>query len=52
MRYANRKGFRIAVIANESELDRNVVQLKDLSTQQQQEIARSELVKHVLRMLD
>jgi histidyl-tRNA synthetase len=33
LEYANKKGFRVALIVGENEIQRNVVQMKDLSTQ-------------------
>lgn len=42
--YADRKGFRVAVIAGENEFERDVVQLKNLSTQTPRDIPMSDVV--------
>ena len=42
--YANRKGFRVAVIAGEDEFGRNEVQVKNLATQTARVCPRSEVV--------
>jgi histidyl-tRNA synthetase len=45
--YADRKGFRIAIIAGENEFAKDVVQLKQLSTKTARDVAVSELVRAV-----
>jgi histidyl-tRNA synthetase len=49
--YADRKGFRIAIIAGENELGRDVVQLKDLARKSAREVPAAELVACVLTAL-
>src|SRR5437879_9470206 len=39
--YADKKGFRLTLIAGQSEVERNVVQIKDLSAQTASEIGRA-----------
>ena len=46
MRDANRSGAVKAVIIGEEELQKNVVQVKDLSSGEQKEISILNLVKH------
>jgi histidyl-tRNA synthetase len=45
--YADRKGFRLAVIAGENEFAKNVVQLKDLSSKTARDVRLDELVQAV-----
>jgi histidyl-tRNA synthetase len=45
--YADRKGFRVAVIAGENEFGKNVVQIKDLSAKTARDIALAEVVAAV-----
>ena len=45
--YADRKGFRIAIIAGENEFAKDVVQIKHLSTKTARDVAVSELVPAV-----
>jgi histidyl-tRNA synthetase len=42
--YADRKGFRIAIIAGENEFARNVVQIKNLSTKTPRDVAMTDVV--------
>jgi histidyl-tRNA synthetase len=49
--YADRKGFRIAIIAGENELGRDVVQLKDLARKSARDVPAAELVAGVLTAL-
>ncbi|HSA91264.1 MAG TPA: histidine--tRNA ligase [Burkholderiales bacterium] len=42
--YADRKGFRVALIAGENEFERDVVQLKNLSTQTPRDVPMSDVV--------
>ncbi len=45
--YADKKGFRLALIAGQSEVERNVVQIKDLSTQTASEFPIAKVVSAV-----
>jgi histidyl-tRNA synthetase len=45
--YADRKGFRIAIIAGENEFAKEVVQLKNLSTKSATDVAFSQIVSSV-----
>jgi len=45
--YADKKGFRLALIAGQSEVERNVVQIKDLSAQTASEFPLAEVVSAV-----
>jgi histidyl-tRNA synthetase len=49
--YANRKRFRIAVIAGPDEFGRNSVKLKDLAAQRESEVPLEQLVNKVKGML-
>jgi histidyl-tRNA synthetase len=49
--YADKKGFRLALIAGQSEVERNVVQIKDLSTQTASEFPVAKLVSAVKNAL-
>ncbi|HED66989.1 MAG TPA: histidine--tRNA ligase [Planctomycetes bacterium] len=51
MKTANAGGFRFALVLGESELERGVVQLKDLPAREQHEIAREELADRILEAL-
>ncbi|HKX38734.1 MAG TPA: histidine--tRNA ligase [Burkholderiales bacterium] len=42
--YADRKGFRIAIIAGENEFSRNVVQIKNLSTKTPRDVQMTDVV--------
>ena len=50
--YADRKGFRVAVIAGENEFGKDVVQLKDLSAKAARDVPISKLVAAVKETLD
>ena len=53
--YADRKGFRLALIAGETEFAGNQVQIKDLASKQQQMVATDRVVsavKDLLKMKD
>jgi histidyl-tRNA synthetase len=50
--YADRKGFRVAVIAGENEFGKDVVQLKDLSAKAARDVPISKLVTAVKETLD
>ena len=47
LQYADRKGFRVALIAGDREFDEGVWQVKDLREQEQQTVADNELVEAV-----
>lgn len=49
--YANKKGFRVALIAGEREFANNLVQVKNLATRDAHDVALEELVPAVSRML-
>lgn len=51
MKYADRKGFRFAVIAGSQEFEEGVWQLKDLHQQQQQALTEQELVDFISQEL-
>jgi histidyl-tRNA synthetase len=48
---ASKRGASVVVLAGSQELERGVVQVKDLRTGSQNEVARSELVPHVRALL-
>jgi histidyl-tRNA synthetase len=50
--HAGKKGFRLALIAGQSEVERNVVQIKDLSTQTASEFPLAEVVSAVKNALE
>ena len=50
--YADRKGFRVAVIAGESEFERQVVQIKNLATRTERECSLDEVVSAVKETLN
>ena len=50
--YADKKGFRLALIAGQSEVERNVVQIKDLSTKTASEFPLAEVVSAVKSALE
>jgi len=45
--YADRKGFRVAIIAGENEFAKDVVQIKNLSAKTARDVAFSEVVAAV-----
>jgi len=45
--YANRKGFRVALIAGESEFPNNMVKLKNLATREERGVQIEQLVQAV-----
>ena len=49
--YADRKGFRLALIAGETEFEKGAVQIKDLSSKQQHMIATDDIVPAVRKLL-
>jgi histidyl-tRNA synthetase len=49
--YADRKGFRLALIAGETEFASDQVQIKDLSSKQQHMIATDRVVSAVKELL-
>ena len=51
LKYANRKGFRVALIAGDDEFLRGVWQVKDLGRGDQQEVTESDLVDCVHRIV-
>lgn len=51
LKYADRKGFRVAVIAGEDEFTKGLWQVKDLRAQQQSAVPDAELVEHLRRAL-
>ncbi|HXM81377.1 MAG TPA: histidine--tRNA ligase [Burkholderiales bacterium] len=50
--HADKKGFRLALIAGQSEVERNVVQIKDLSTKTASEFPLAEVVSAVKNALE
>ncbi len=52
LKYANRKGFRVAVIAGEEEFAAGTWQVKDLGTGEQTSVPESELIQTVGAVLD
>jgi histidyl-tRNA synthetase len=48
---ASKRGASVVVLAGSQELERGVVQVKDLRTGSQNEVARGELVPHVRALL-
>src|SRR5437016_10655766 len=50
--HADKKGFRLALIAGQSEVERNVVQIKDLSAQTASEFPLAEVVSAVKSALE
>lgn len=51
LEYANKKGFKIAIITGEQELKENMVIVKDLTTGNQEKIDSSEIANKVKQML-
>ena len=51
LKYADRKGFRLALIAGSNEFAKGVWQVKDLKAMQQTEVAEADLVTHILSAL-
>jgi histidyl-tRNA synthetase len=49
--YADRKGFRLAIIAGENEFGRDVVQIKNLTTKTPRDVPVSDIVSAVTREL-
>jgi histidyl-tRNA synthetase len=49
--YADRKGFRVAIIAGENEFAKNVVQIKNLSTKTARDVPMNEVVPAVKESL-
>jgi histidyl-tRNA synthetase len=49
--YADRKGFRIAVIAGENEFAKNAVQVKDLAAKSARDVALADIVSSVQSIL-
>ncbi|MCA9040640.1 MAG: histidine--tRNA ligase [Planctomycetaceae bacterium] len=49
MKYADRKGFRFAIIAGSEEFEQGIWQLKDLKTQEQSALSREGLFDHFAR---
>ena len=49
--YAEKRGFRVAVIAGSQELDRGVVQVKDLAARTQDEVPEADLATAIARLL-
>lgn len=47
LKYADRKGFRLALIAGSNEFAKGVWQVKDLKAMQQTEVAEADLVAHL-----
>lgn len=50
-KYADRKGFRIALVAGSNEFEQGVWQVKDLMSKQQAEVTESNLVSHIQALL-
>jgi len=51
LKYANRKGFRVAIIAGDQEFAQHAWQVKDLDRGQQAAVPESELAEHVRAIL-
>jgi histidyl-tRNA synthetase len=51
LKYADRKGFRVALIAGEEEFKTGVWQVKDLKSEEQTSVAESALVEHISRIV-
>ena len=47
LKYADHKGFQLALIAGSNEFDKGVWQVKDLKAMQQAEVAEADLVSHI-----
>ncbi len=52
LKYADRKGFRLALIAGSNEFAKGVWQVKDLKAMQQTEVAEADLVAHIQTALE
>lgn len=52
LKYANRKGFRVAVIAGEDELSQGVWQVKDLEGGDQTAVPQDQLAEHIRDLLN
>jgi histidyl-tRNA synthetase len=50
--YAERRGFKLALIAGSNEFEQKVWKVKTLATKEEQTIAEAELVATILRMVD
>lgn len=50
-KYADRKGFRVALVAGSNEFEKGVWQVKDLKSTQQSEVSEAELVGHIRNIL-
>ncbi len=51
LQYANRKGFRVALIAGESEFGNNTVKVKNLATRDEQAVPAQDLISTVKNLL-
>jgi histidyl-tRNA synthetase len=51
LKYADKKGFRIAVIAGSDEFAAGVWQVKDLRAGTQSQISETQLIEHVRTLL-
>lgn len=51
MKFANKRGFRIALIANDEECEFGVVQMRDLKTGDQEKVELGDLVNHIRQIL-
>jgi histidyl-tRNA synthetase len=49
--YADRKGFRVAVIAGENEFAKNAVQVKDLAAKSARDVALADIVPSIQSIL-
>ena len=52
LKYADRRGFRVALIAGANEFDAGVVQVKDLVSGEKKDVPEAELVEAVRGLLD
>ena len=51
MQFADRRGFRIAVITREENIENNTVVVRNLKSGEQQEVSSDKLVESVKEML-
>jgi histidyl-tRNA synthetase len=49
--YADRKGFRLALVAGENEFAKNVVQIKNLSTRESRDVSTDNVVSAIKQLL-
>ena len=51
-KYADRKGFRIALVAGSNEFEKGVWQVKNLKSTEQAEVPEADLISHIQKLLN